>query len=146
MAVSLVTYFYGYMNFSLTKSATTLTNFMGTSFLVALFGGFICDTYMTRFKACVLFGCVEFMVCLNNYAIIRKLWTAKILIKNHELLCIIWPILLEKGHACMYHDFRTSWKNMIHHFYQIYIYICVHMSFNEVNMCRFKKKITCNVN
>ncbi|KAL9396620.1 hypothetical protein Peur_010873 [Populus x canadensis] len=61
MAVSLVTYFYGYMNFSLTKSATTLTNFMGTSFLVALFGGFICDTYMTRFKACVLFGCVEFM-------------------------------------------------------------------------------------
>ncbi|CAK7347612.1 unnamed protein product [Dovyalis caffra] len=61
VAVSLVTYFYGYMNFSLTKSATTLTNFMGTSFLMALFGGFICDTYLTRFKTCVLFGCVEFL-------------------------------------------------------------------------------------
>ncbi|KAG6749158.1 hypothetical protein POTOM_046201 [Populus tomentosa] len=61
MAASLMTYFSGYMNFSLTKSATTLTNFVGTSFLVALFGGFICDTYWTRFKTCVLFGCVEFL-------------------------------------------------------------------------------------
>ncbi|KAK9271024.1 hypothetical protein L1049_026612 [Liquidambar formosana] len=60
-AVSLVTYFYGYMNFSLTKSATTLTNFMGTSFLLALFGGFISDTYLSRFKTSVLFGCIELM-------------------------------------------------------------------------------------
>ncbi|KAK3039370.1 hypothetical protein RJ639_027619 [Escallonia herrerae] len=58
-AVSLVTYFYGYMNFSLTKSATTLTNFMGTAFLLSLFGGFICDTYLPRFKACILFGLIE---------------------------------------------------------------------------------------
>ncbi|KAF9668614.1 hypothetical protein SADUNF_Sadunf14G0021900 [Salix dunnii] len=61
VVVSLMTYFSGYMNFSLTKSATTLTNFVGTSFLLALFGGFICDTYWTRFKTCVLFGCVEFL-------------------------------------------------------------------------------------
>ncbi|GLT47033.1 hypothetical protein SLA2020_207550 [Shorea laevis] len=54
--VTLVTYFYGYMNFSLTKSATTLTNFMGTSFLLTLFGGFISDTYLSRFKTCVLMG------------------------------------------------------------------------------------------
>ncbi|XWS25684.1 hypothetical protein CRYUN_Cryun27aG0088800 [Craigia yunnanensis] len=60
-AISLVTYFYGYMNFSLTKSATTLTNFMGTSFLLALFGGFISDTYLSRFKTCVLFGCIELL-------------------------------------------------------------------------------------
>ncbi|TXG52333.1 hypothetical protein EZV62_021502 [Acer yangbiense] len=65
-AVSLVTYFYGYMNFSLTKSATTLTNFMGASFLLALFGGFISDTYLSRFKTVVLFGCVE----LVGYAIL----------------------------------------------------------------------------
>ncbi|XVE94818.1 hypothetical protein REPUB_Repub02eG0042500 [Reevesia pubescens] len=60
-AISLVTYFYGYMNFSLTKSATTLTNFMGTSFLLSLFGGFISDTYLSRFKTCVLFGSVELL-------------------------------------------------------------------------------------
>ncbi|KAL5705071.1 hypothetical protein ACHQM5_023417 [Ranunculus cassubicifolius] len=65
-AVSLVIYFYGYMNFSLTKSATTLTNWMGTSFLLALFGGFISDTYLSRFTATVLFGCVE----LVGYAIL----------------------------------------------------------------------------
>ncbi|CAM8984354.1 unnamed protein product [Rhodiola kirilowii] len=58
-AVSLVIYFYGYMNFSLTKSATTLTNFMGTSFLLALFGGFISDTYISRFKTAVVFGLIE---------------------------------------------------------------------------------------
>ncbi|MFQ6656373.1 hypothetical protein Gotur_026497 [Gossypium turneri] len=63
-AVSLVTYFYGYMNFSLTKSANTLTNFMGTSFLVALFGGLISDTYLSRFKTCVLFGCIELLVSI----------------------------------------------------------------------------------
>ncbi|XXG49197.1 hypothetical protein AAC387_Pa02g3446 [Persea americana] len=61
IAVSLVTYFNGFMNLGLTKSATTLTNFMGTSFLLALFGGFISDTYLSRFKTCILFGCIELL-------------------------------------------------------------------------------------
>ncbi|XAR61833.1 hypothetical protein NMG60_11016357 [Bertholletia excelsa] len=65
-AVSLVTYFYGYMNFSLTKSATTLTNFMGTAFLLPLFGGFISDTYLSRFKSCIIFGSIEVL----GYAIL----------------------------------------------------------------------------
>ncbi|GMI91200.1 NRT1/ PTR family 4.5 [Hibiscus trionum] len=65
-AVSLVTYFYGYMNFNLTKSATTLTNFMGTSYLLALFGGFISDTCLSRFKSCVVFGGIE----LLGYAVL----------------------------------------------------------------------------
>ncbi|KAJ9166176.1 hypothetical protein P3X46_020960 [Hevea brasiliensis] len=65
-AISLVTYFNGYMNFSLTKSATSLTNFMGTSFLLTLFAGFISDTFMSRFKTCFLFGCIE----LLGYAIL----------------------------------------------------------------------------
>nr|KYP64553.1 Peptide transporter PTR2 [Cajanus cajan] len=60
-AVSLVTYFYGYMNFSLTKSATTLTNFMGTAFLLSLVGGIISDTFLSRFKTCVLFACMELL-------------------------------------------------------------------------------------
>lgn len=61
-AMSLVTYFYAYMNFSLTKSATTLTNLMGTAFLLSLFGGFICDTYLSRFRSALLFGCIEVLV------------------------------------------------------------------------------------
>ncbi|OIT04092.1 PREDICTED: protein NRT1/ PTR FAMILY 4.5-like [Nicotiana attenuata] len=59
IGVSLVTYFYGYMNFSLTKSATTVTNFMGTAFLLSLFGAFLSDTYFSRFKTCVLFGSIQ---------------------------------------------------------------------------------------
>lgn len=64
IAVTLVTYFYGYMNFSLTKSATTLTNFLGTAFMLTLVGGFICDTYLSRFKTCVLFISMELLVSL----------------------------------------------------------------------------------
>ncbi|XP_061343157.1 protein NRT1/ PTR FAMILY 4.5-like [Gastrolobium bilobum] len=60
-AVSLVTYFFGYMNFSLTKSATTLTNYSGTAFILALLGGLISDTYLSRFKTCVLFACIELL-------------------------------------------------------------------------------------
>ncbi|XAR64077.1 hypothetical protein NMG60_11024283 [Bertholletia excelsa] len=58
-ALSLVTYFFGYMNFSLAKSATTLTNFLGTSFMLALFGGLISDTYLSRFRTSILFGGIE---------------------------------------------------------------------------------------
>ncbi|XVF63970.1 hypothetical protein PTKIN_Ptkin09bG0129400 [Pterospermum kingtungense] len=60
-AVSLVTYFMGYMNFSLTKSANTVTNFMGTSFILAILGGLIADTYLTRFTTCVVFGLLELL-------------------------------------------------------------------------------------
>lgn len=63
-ALSLVTYFYGYMNLSMTKSATTLTNFMGTAFLLTLVGGYISDTYWSRFKTCLIFILIELMVRL----------------------------------------------------------------------------------
>ncbi|KAK8642491.1 hypothetical protein V6N13_011833 [Hibiscus sabdariffa] len=58
-AVSLVTYFTGYMNFGLTKSSNTLTTFMGTSFILALLGGIVADTCLTKFTTCVLFGFLE---------------------------------------------------------------------------------------
>ncbi|XP_057973353.1 protein NRT1/ PTR FAMILY 4.5-like isoform X2 [Malania oleifera] len=60
-ANSLVAYFSGYMNFSITRSATTLTNFIGTSLMLSLFGGFVSDTYLSRFNTCVLFGCIELL-------------------------------------------------------------------------------------
>ncbi|KAA8537696.1 hypothetical protein F0562_027314 [Nyssa sinensis] len=68
-AASLVTYFNEYMNFSLTKSATTLTNFMGTAFILSLFGGFISDTYLSRFKTCVLFGSIEVVFAFGTSGI-----------------------------------------------------------------------------
>ncbi|CAN1273818.1 Protein NRT1/ PTR FAMILY 4.5 [Linum perenne] len=58
-SLTLVTYFYSFMNFGLTKSANTLTNFIGTAFLLSLFGGFISDTYLSKFMACTLFASFE---------------------------------------------------------------------------------------
>ncbi|XLT02412.1 hypothetical protein HN51_051763, partial [Arachis hypogaea] len=63
-AVSLLTYFFGFMYFSLTKSATTLTNFMETAFLLSLVGGFINDTCLSRFKTCVIFASMELLTML----------------------------------------------------------------------------------
>ncbi|KAK1394532.1 hypothetical protein POM88_013588 [Heracleum sosnowskyi] len=36
-----------------------LTNYMGTSYLLSLFGGFVCDTYLSRYRSSILFGSVE---------------------------------------------------------------------------------------
>ncbi|CAJ2631797.1 unnamed protein product [Trifolium pratense] len=57
--VSLVLYFYGVMHFDLSSSANTLTNFMGSTFLLSLVGGFISDTYLNRFTTCLIFGSLE---------------------------------------------------------------------------------------
>ncbi|KAI3866013.1 hypothetical protein MKX03_019538 [Papaver bracteatum] len=58
---SLVIYFMAVMFFDLSGAATTLTNFMGSTFLLALLGGFISDTYLTRFSTCLLFGLIELL-------------------------------------------------------------------------------------
>ncbi|KAH9322801.1 hypothetical protein KI387_017440, partial [Taxus chinensis] len=60
-ATNLVNYFYGFMHFSLAKSANTLTNFMGTSFLLALLGGFVSDTFMTTYWTVITFALIELM-------------------------------------------------------------------------------------
>lgn len=62
--VSLVLYFYGVMHFDLSSSANTLTNFMGSTFLLSLVGGFISDTYFNRLTTCLLFGSLEVIVSI----------------------------------------------------------------------------------
>lgn len=84
-ALSLVTYFSGYMNFNITKSATTLTNFMGTAFLLPLLGGIISDTYISRFKTCVLFACLELLVSWTNFCISCQRWKENYF-QHHEVV------------------------------------------------------------
>ncbi|XP_077226236.1 protein NRT1/ PTR FAMILY 4.6-like [Tasmannia lanceolata] len=60
-ALNLVTYIYIHMHYSLSESANILTNFMGTTFLLSLVGGFISDAYLTRSKTLFLFGSIEFL-------------------------------------------------------------------------------------
>ncbi|KAL3617966.1 hypothetical protein CASFOL_038287 [Castilleja foliolosa] len=48
-ASNLVLYLSRMMNFSPSTSANTVTNFMGTAFLLALLGGFLSDSYFTTY-------------------------------------------------------------------------------------------------
>ncbi|CAD5197089.1 unnamed protein product [Musa acuminata subsp. malaccensis] len=57
--VSFVLYFMYVMHFDLAGSSTTLTNFVGATFLLPIVGGFISDTYMTRLNTALLFGFFE---------------------------------------------------------------------------------------
>ena len=59
---SLVLYFMNVMHFSISGSANTLTNYLGTAFLLTLVGGLISDSYMSRLNTCLLFGGIELLV------------------------------------------------------------------------------------
>ncbi|KAH7655252.1 Proton-dependent oligopeptide transporter family protein [Dioscorea alata] len=59
--VSLVMYFMTVLHFDLSGSSNTLTNFMGSTFMVTVLGGFISDTYLTRLNTVLLFGVLEIL-------------------------------------------------------------------------------------
>lgn len=47
--MNLVTYMTGTMHLGNAVSANIVTNFLGTSFMLCLLGGFIADTFLGRF-------------------------------------------------------------------------------------------------
>lgn len=63
-AVNLVSYFTGVTHMDISEAANTVTNYMGTAFLLTLFGGFISDSYVNRFKSCVIFSFLELVVSI----------------------------------------------------------------------------------
>ena len=103
--VSLVLYFYGVMHFDLSNSANTLTNFMGSTFLLSLVGGFISDTYLNRFTTCLLFGSLEVMVSgkqITSLKNSRSQWPSQIdkSTGSKKLsLCLFCHLLLGFGNA-----------------------------------------------
>ncbi|KAL5993223.1 hypothetical protein ACLOJK_014146 [Asimina triloba] len=56
---NLITYVFNEMHFQLSKSANTVTNFVGTIFLLSLLGGFLSDSYLGSFWTMLIFGFVE---------------------------------------------------------------------------------------
>ncbi|XP_024967616.1 protein NRT1/ PTR FAMILY 4.3-like [Cynara cardunculus var. scolymus] len=56
---NLITYVINEMHFSLSKSANTVTNFIGTIFILALFGGYLSDSYLGCFWTMLIFGFIE---------------------------------------------------------------------------------------
>ncbi|KAH9322864.1 hypothetical protein KI387_017503, partial [Taxus chinensis] len=59
MVINLVTYFVGIMHMDIAKAATNVTNFVGTSFVLALLGAFILTPTLTDSKTNILSACLE---------------------------------------------------------------------------------------
>ncbi|KZV44438.1 Major facilitator superfamily protein [Dorcoceras hygrometricum] len=57
----MVLYFHHAMSFGISTSANMLTNFLGSTFLLTIVGGFISDTYLNRLHTCLIFGFLEIM-------------------------------------------------------------------------------------
>ncbi|KAL6983545.1 hypothetical protein U1Q18_016930 [Sarracenia purpurea var. burkii] len=60
-ASNLVIYLSEFMHFSPSKSANSVTNFMGTAFLLALLGGFLSDAFFTTYQIYLTSAVVEFL-------------------------------------------------------------------------------------
>ncbi|KAH0918535.1 hypothetical protein HID58_026195 [Brassica napus] len=56
-----VEYFMSSMHYSPATAANMVTNFMGTTFLLTLLGGFIADSFLTNFTTFIIFCCLELM-------------------------------------------------------------------------------------
>ncbi|KAF3783533.1 NRT1-PTR FAMILY 4-6 protein [Nymphaea thermarum] len=61
IGVNLVTYLTGVMHLGNAESANIVTNFMGTSFMLCLFGGFVADTFLGRYLTIAIFTTVQAM-------------------------------------------------------------------------------------
>uniref|UniRef100_A0A7N0U9K9 Uncharacterized protein n=1 Tax=Kalanchoe fedtschenkoi TaxID=63787 RepID=A0A7N0U9K9_KALFE len=56
---NLITYVFNEMHFPISKAANTVTNFIGTVFLLSLLGGFLSDSYLGSYWTMLIFGMVE---------------------------------------------------------------------------------------
>ncbi|PIA42477.1 hypothetical protein AQUCO_02000135v1, partial [Aquilegia coerulea] len=61
IAVNLVTYLTGTMHLPSATSANIVTDFMGTSFLLCLLGGFLADSFLGRYKTIAIFTVVQIL-------------------------------------------------------------------------------------
>lgn len=64
IAVNLVTYLGGILHIPSAASANIVTDFMGTSFLLCLLGGFLADSFLGRYKTIAIFASIQTLVSL----------------------------------------------------------------------------------
>nr|XP_017189153.1 protein NRT1/ PTR FAMILY 8.1-like [Malus domestica] len=62
IAVNMVRYLVYEMRQSLPTAATHVTNWIGASYVLTLFGAFIADAYLGRFKTIITFSCIYAVV------------------------------------------------------------------------------------
>ncbi|KAL2344534.1 hypothetical protein Fmac_005819 [Flemingia macrophylla] len=61
-ASNLVLYLSEHLHMSPSKSANSVTNFMGTAFFLALLGGFLCDALLTTYHVFVISAVIELLI------------------------------------------------------------------------------------
>ncbi|KAL4204426.1 hypothetical protein AMTRI_Chr01g109790 [Amborella trichopoda] len=61
LAVNLVTYFNAVMHFGLAEAANSVTNYMGTGYLLSVLVACIADAYVGRFRTVLITGCIELL-------------------------------------------------------------------------------------
>lgn len=66
IAVNLVTYLGGTLHLPSSTSANVVTDFMGTSFLLCLLGGFLADTFLGRYKTIAIFSIIQTLVSVKE--------------------------------------------------------------------------------
>ncbi|CAM8985531.1 unnamed protein product [Rhodiola kirilowii] len=59
IAVNLVTYLTSHYAFGQCYLCNTVTNFLGTSFMLCLLGGFVADTFLGRYLTIAIFAMVQ---------------------------------------------------------------------------------------
>lgn len=74
ITVNLVTYLTGTMHLGNADSANIVTNFVGTSFMLCLFGGFLGDTYVGRLVSFKLFVCQTVIIISVCNIFLFLLW------------------------------------------------------------------------
>ncbi|KAL2939470.1 Protein NRT1/ PTR FAMILY 4.3 [Bienertia sinuspersici] len=76
---NLITYVINEMHYPLSKAANIVTNFIGTIFLLALFGGYLSDSYLGSFWTMLIFGFLELsgFILLSVQAHLPQLKPAK---------------------------------------------------------------------
>ncbi|KAL8254979.1 hypothetical protein R6Q59_033200 [Mikania micrantha] len=55
------TYFMSDLSFNIPGAANTVTNFMGSTFILSIIGAFVSDTFISRFHTILIFGVVEIL-------------------------------------------------------------------------------------
>lgn len=58
IAVNIVTYLVTEMHQSLPDAATHATDWIGAAYVLTIFGAFVADAYLGRFKTIVIFTCI----------------------------------------------------------------------------------------
>lgn len=71
IAMNLVTYLVGDLHLSSSKSANTVTNFMGTLNLLGLLGGFVADARLGRYLTVAISASITALVRFGRNYVVR---------------------------------------------------------------------------